>query len=92
MIIDVQFVENDASFIALFEESDNTFNTYFGEVIKVYDDVPQYDGIYEVTPKVTEQILPTAQRFLARDVTIEKIPYFEVTNNSGGMTVSIGEV
>lgn len=103
MIIDVQFVENDASFIALFEEmdasfptifeeSDTTFDAFFGEVIKVYDDVPQYEGAYEVTPKVTEQSLPTAQKFLARDVTIEKIPYFEVSNNSGGMTASIGEV
>lgn len=103
MIIDVQFVENDASFVALFEEndasfptifeeSDTTFNAYFGELIKVYDDVPQYEGTYEVTPKVTEQTLPTAQKFLARDVTIEKIPYFEVSNNSGGTTASIGEV
>lgn len=101
MIIDVQFVENDASFVALFEEmdasfptifeeSDNTFDALFGEIIKVYDDVPEYVGEYEVTPKVTEQTLPTAQKFLARDVTIEKIPYFEVSNNSGGNTVFIG--
>lgn len=92
MIIDVQFVENDASFPTIFEESDAFFDALFGEVIKVFDDVPQYEGVYEVTPRVIEQTIPTAQKFLARDVTIEKIPYFEVSNNSGGTTASIGEV
>lgn len=101
MIIDVRFEEMDASFTTLFEENDASFVTLFetnemvfsaefGEVIKVYDDVPQYNGAYEVTPKVNEQSLPTAQKFLARDVTIEKIPYFEVGNTSGGTTVTIG--
>jgi hypothetical protein len=61
-------------------------------IVPVYEDVPLYEGEYEVTPKVTEQTIPTAQKFLARDVTIEKIPYFEVSNNSGGTTASIGEV
>lgn len=61
-------------------------------IVPVYEDAPLYEGEYEVTPKVTEQTLPTAQKFLERDVTIEKIPYFEVTNNSGGTTASIGEV
>lgn len=103
MIIDVQFEEMDASFVTLFEEMDASFeasfetndlifSAVFGEFIKVYDDVPLYDGEYEVTPRVNEQTLPTAQRFLARDVKIEKIPYFEVSNSSGGKTVSIGEV
>lgn len=101
MIIDVRFEEidasfttlfeeNDASFVALFEKNEMVFTSEFGEIIKVYDDVPQYDGVYEVTPKVDEQTLPTAQKFLARDVMIEKIPYFEVGNNSGGTTVTIG--
>ena len=54
------------------------------------NEVPNYEGEYIVTPKVTEQTLPTAQTLLERDVTIEKIPYFEVSNISGGMTASIG--
>ena len=101
MIIDVRFEEidasfttlfeeNDMSFVASFEKNDMVFDASFGEIIKVYDDVPQYEGVYEVTPKVSEQSLPTAQKFLARDVTIEKIPYFEVGNTSGGTTVTIG--
>ena len=101
MIVDVRFEEMDASFVTLFEEMDASFealfeqnelsfSAVFGEFIKVYDDVPLYDGEYEVTPRVREQTLPTAQKFLARDVKIEKIPYVEVSNNSGGVTASIG--
>lgn len=59
-------------------------------IVPVYEDAPLYEGGYEVTPKVTEQTLPTAQKFLERDVTIEKIPISEVGNNSGGTTVTIG--
>ena len=48
-----------------------------------------YTGAYEVTPDVVKQVLPTAQKTMSRDVTILEIPFFEVTNNSGGTTVSI---
>lgn len=50
-----------------------------------------YEGEYEVTPKVeAETVLPTAQKLLARDVTVHKIPYYEMDNTSGGTTVYIG--
>lgn len=49
-----------------------------------------YDGNYEVTPKVTEQTLLTAQKIMKQDVRIKEIPYFEVGNLSGGNTVYIG--
>ena len=53
-------------------------------------EAPPYEGEYEVTPKVAEQTLPTAQKLLEEDVHIKKIPYFEVSNTSGGNTVYIG--
>lgn len=51
---------------------------------------PPYEGEYNVTPKFEAQTLPTAEKLLAKDVIIEEIPYAEVTNNSGGTTVTIG--
>lgn len=51
---------------------------------------PVYEGEYEVTPKVTEQTLQTAQKILEEDMHVKQIPYFEVSNNSGGNTVFIG--
>ena len=48
-----------------------------------------YDGAYEVTPTTEEQVLPTARRTLAGDVTVHEIPYLATSNESGGITVSI---
>lgn len=60
------------------------------EEILVELDGPAYEGEYTVTPKTTEQRLPTANKLLREDVFIKEIPYFEVGNNSGGDTVYIG--
>ena len=49
-----------------------------------------YDGEYVVIPKVTEQSLPTAEKFMEDDVTIKSIPYFNVSNTAGGSSVYIG--
>ena len=56
------------------------------------NEAPDYEGEYTVTPKVEEQTLATARKILNEDVVVEKIPYFEVSNNSGGITASIGDV
>lgn len=55
----------------------------------VAPDVELYDGEYEITPKVDEQLIPTAQKFLTKDMTVKKIPYFDVGNTAGGSTVYI---
>ena len=60
-------------------------------MVTVYKDAPKYEGVYNVTPKVSEQTLPTAKKLLSKDVTIREIPYFEVGNNSGGNTVYIAD-
>ena len=48
-----------------------------------------YSGPYIVAPKVESQSLSTADKHLSRDVTIEPIPYYEVSNQNG-KTVIIG--
>ena len=51
-----------------------------------------YDGPYEVTPMAnTAQILPTNNLAMSDDVTINEIPYQEVSNLSGGLTATIGD-
>ena len=51
-----------------------------------------YDGPYEVTPMVdTTQILPTANLVMSDNVNINQIPYYEVSNPSGGKTATIGD-
>lgn len=50
----------------------------------------RYTGEYEVTPLVTSQVLGTKQKVMIDDLTIKEIPFFDVSNTSGGTTVYIG--
>lgn len=52
---------------------------------------PEYAGPYDITPLFSAQTLPTAKRLLQRNLTIKKIPQYEVTNDSNGYTLIIGE-
>ncbi len=48
-----------------------------------------YTGPYSVKPKTEPQSLSTADRHLTDDVTIDAIPYYEVSNATG-KTIIIG--
>lgn len=50
----------------------------------------QYEGSYDVTPKVEGQTMPTKNKVLIDDMTVKAIPIFKVSNTSGGNTVYIG--
>lgn len=52
----------------------------------------EYAGSYTVVPDATEQVLETAQKYLKENITIQEIPYAEVSNNSGGITVTIAKL
>lgn len=49
-----------------------------------------YDGPYTVTPRLDEQVLPTAHKSMTGDVTVEVIPVVYTSNVHGGKTVVIG--
>lgn len=52
---------------------------------------PKYEGDYEVTPSLSEEItLETAKKLMSDDVTIHKVPRYDVANEAGGKTVYIG--
>lgn len=58
----------------------------------IYTGGDLYTGSYEVTPKVEQStVLETANKVLSKDVTVKKIPQFEVSNESNGKTLIIGE-
>lgn len=48
-----------------------------------------YEGAYEVTPTVEGFTLPTARKVMSEDLTVKRIPYFEM-DNTVGTTVFIG--
>ena len=52
---------------------------------------PPYTGEYEVTPKTyDEQVLPTRNKRMINNLTVKKIPQYEVSNDSG-YTLIIGD-
>ena len=54
-------------------------------------DIPEYTGTYEVSPGFEEVVLPTQNKRMQRDVVVEEISVYIVSNESGGNTVIIGE-
>lgn len=50
-----------------------------------------YKGKYQVVPSVLEQTLETKNKYLIDNITVPQIPYYTVSNESGGNTVTIGE-
>ena len=53
-------------------------------------ELPKYDGAYEVTPLADEATtLLTKEKYLDSNVTVNKVPYYETSNNEGGETVYI---
>lgn len=93
MILRIRFDQVDSVIPARFHPQKTTvICADFGEIQRIGagDDLPVYDGTYNVIPATAEQTLPTAQKKMLSDVKIEKIPYAEVSNNSGGITATIG--
>ena len=53
-------------------------------------DYDRYAGPYNVTPRLYEQSLATADKVMSDDVTVFEIPVTRTTNPDGGQTVLIG--
>ncbi len=52
--------------------------------------VPSYEGEYEITPDQSEHIMLTKGKLMHNNMKIHEISYYEVSNLSGGITVTIG--
>ena len=61
-----------------------------GEIIPTTE-IPIYDGVTEVIPNQLDQILETRRRLMVENIEVKGVPYAEVGNPSGGLTVTIGE-
>lgn len=72
-------------------KGDKQLNIDFGTVFEVPIDVSNvYNGSTLIRPKPYEiQILETKDKMLFDNITIDKIPYYKISNNAG-TTVYIG--
>lgn len=60
-----------------------------GKLEVVHSTLPDYDGEYKITPDISARTLDTANKTLREDIVLGAIPYEEVINSSGGITVLI---
>lgn len=88
MRIKVTFCE-DPLFKARFIQTNCTFHPNFGEIVTIRNN-DIYEGDYNVVPRVYQQILPTKEKLMLDDVTVEVIPLTTVLNLSNGYTATIG--
>lgn len=61
-------------------------------VTPVIGDADPYDGDYDVLPLPETQILPTAKKYCENNITVKRIPFYEVSNSGGGTTVVIDKI
>ena len=57
----------------------------------VPQDIAVYDGAYSVTPRVTPQTLETAEKYMTKNVSVDAVPFYSVSNQAGGNTVYIAK-
>lgn len=66
-------------------------NTLTGVIAQSCGSFPKYEGEYEVIPSLAEDIkLETAKKLMTDDVTVKKLPRYDVANEAGGTTVYLG--
>ncbi len=58
----------------------------------VFGEGKKYEGEYEVKPMFEAQTLPTKEKILTEDITVNAIEVARVSNQNGGKTVYIGGV
>lgn len=87
-----KFRETNQSFAVGFLTENQDIVSDFGEVQTVtkYIGGELYEGDYFVTPKTTAQTIPTKDKVMVKDMTVNSIPFFNVSNTSGGTTAYIG--
>lgn len=93
MVFHVRFNQSNVRLDAKLQTNSKRLNAEFAGFQRVTEikDAEPYTGDYEITPKVEAQTMPTAQKLMAQDVTIKAIPFYNVSNNSGGSTVYIAK-
>lgn len=91
MKIHVTFDDNHNQQKVKFQSNEIRFPTSVKDVVVVKDAGDPYEGDYAVTPKVNSQKMLTKGKMMVDDVTIHPIPFFDVSNTSGGTTVYIAK-
>lgn len=89
MRLRVDFVQGSSALSVRFKDA-SAFRCNFGQITDVSEKREHYDGAYDVVPGREETVLETKDCIMDDDVTVHPIPFYQVSNLSGGKTVYIG--
>lgn len=74
-----------------FSEENEVFPVEFQDLYFTERSYEFFEGPYYVTPMVSEQSLETKDKLMKENVEVAAIPFFQVSNPSGGSTIFIGD-
>ena len=89
MRLDVQFSSGTEAMKVEFTGG-QSFGVDFGQLTEVGKEYEHYGGDYDVVPGREGTVLKTQDKVLDDDVVVHPIPFFRVSNLSGGTTCYIG--
>ncbi len=87
--LQVRFCETDHRIGAELDGGSDRFDAELAVLQQIALLPDPYMGAYEVTPTVEGFTLPTARKVMSEDLTVKRIPYYEM-DNTAGTTVFIG--
>ena len=82
-----QFITDAIPFNATMSVASVGIDAEWGDVIIIDRTSPEYEGSYDIIPRLEEQVLPTEKRQTMEDITVRAIPYAETTNVYGTTVV-----
>lgn len=86
-----EIAESESITAEIAESESITSEIDVGGVVQLLpEDIGIYDGETTVEPKATsETVLETAQKIVQDDITVLRVPFYQVSNPQGGNTVYI---
>lgn len=87
-MIEVTLVEQQQFNVEFSENSE--YQVEIGTELIIVSDYEVYTGSYTVTPSSAVQTIYTSGKYVSKDINVEAIPYSEVGNDAGGITITIG--
>jgi len=91
---DVTFSQSSNGFNVKIEKPTSALQLCFNSIVEIETkSTPIYEGDVYVVPKADEaQILNTANKKVLSDITISKVPFYEVSNANGKTVYIASEV
>lgn len=93
MIFEPVWSGDEARFTVLFSQPTQEEGVEWSGVVQVSDTskIPHYAGVHEVNPMPISQTLDTAQKYVEKNIKINRVPIRRYLDANGELIVVIGD-